>query len=275
MCDAHLDVRIRALCAQDAWRISASLANLAAIAAESHKIVTVDPVGTPLALAGDTFVHRAGQDTNWSAPMSAPALTFLGRIDAAIASNTAIEAAADTERIADSLARIVAGCRRRDPAAQRDLVLQTQDRVYRTLFRLVGAQDAEDVSQQVYLQVFRQISQFQGGSSFCTWLYRVTINEGMQHLRRRRGSWLSQLNSEPEDHKPNRSRQAESRELLDRALADIEPGLRSIFLLREVECLSYEEIASALGIAMGTVASRLNRARHDLQERLRRLGWDD
>ena len=57
------------------------------------------------------------------------------------------------------------------------------------------------------------------------------------------------------------------------ALAEIEPELRSIFVLREVEGLSYEAIGVAVGIPMGTVASRLSRARHDLQERLRSLGW--
>jgi RNA polymerase sigma-70 factor (ECF subfamily) len=67
----------------------------------------------------------------------------------------------------------------------------------------------------------------------------------------------------------------ETRELLDRALAEVEPELRSIFVLREVEGLSYDEIALALEIPMGTVASRLNRARHELQQRLRCLGWDD
>ena len=174
----------------------------------------------------------------------------------------------------DPLSDLVAGCRRREPRAQSELVVRTQDRVYRTLVRLVGAQDAEDVAQQVFLQVFRQIHQFSGDSSFGTWLHRVTVNEAMQHLRRNRRHQFAVLSWEPEDRKPDRGQQSEMREILDRALAAIEPELRSVFVLREVEHLTYEEIGAVLGIPMGTVASRLSRARHDLQERLRSLGWN-
>lgn len=173
----------------------------------------------------------------------------------------------------DPLAQVVIGCRNGEPQAQRDLVLRTQDRMYRLLVRLVGVQDAEDVAQQVYLQVFRQLHRFKGDSSFGTWLYRVTVNEAMQYLRRKsRRKWTA-LNWEPQESNSDRCRQCETRELLDRALAEIEPELRTIFVLREVEGLSYEAIGAAVGIPMGTVASRLSRARHDLQERLRSLGW--
>jgi len=203
--------------------------------------------------------------------MSSIALSFLGRIEEEMASNTA---AGITDALpADPLAEVVGGCRRREPRAQRELVLRTQERVYRTLVRLVGVQDAEDVAQQVYLQVFRQLDRFDGDSCFGTWLYRVTVNEAMQHLRRGRKRRFAILNWEPQECRPDRCQQSETRELLDRALAEIGPELRSIFVLREVEGLSYEAIGAAVGIPMGTVASRLSRARHDLQERLRSLGW--
>jgi RNA polymerase sigma-70 factor, ECF subfamily len=134
-------------------------------------------------------------------------------------------------------------------------------------------EDAEDVAQQVYMQVFRQIDQFNGDSSLSTWLYRVTVNEALQHLRKKRRRRWTALDWDPEERTADRSRQKETRELLERALAEIEPELRSLFVLREVEGLSYEAIAAALNIPKGTVASRLSRARHDLQQRLRRLGW--
>jgi len=205
--------------------------------------------------------------------MSSFAVSFLGRFEEEMASNIAAGATGADSPSADPLAQVVAGCRRNEPRAQRELVLRTQDRVYRLLVRLVGVQEAEDVAQQVYLQVFRQLHRFNGNSSFGTWLYRVSANEAMQHLRRKRRHRWTALNWEPEERKPDRSRQCETRELLDRALAQIEPELRSIFVLREVEGLSYEAIGAAVGIPMGTVASRLSRARHDLQERLRSLGW--
>ena len=204
--------------------------------------------------------------------MSSVAISFLGRIREGMASNV-FEEEPDAPR-SDPLSDLVALCRQREPRAQSELVMRTQDRVYRTLVRLVGAQDAEDVAQLVFLQVFRQIHQFSGDSSFGTWLHRVTVNEAMQHLRRNRRRQFAILSWEPEDRKPDRGQQLEMRELLDRAFAAIEPELRSVFVLREVEHLSYEEIGAALGIPMGTVASRLSRARHDLQERLRSLGWN-
>jgi RNA polymerase sigma-70 factor, ECF subfamily len=206
--------------------------------------------------------------------MSSVAFSFLGRIEEGMASNVFEGKPDEDAPRPDPLSDLVARCRRREPRAQSELVVRTQDRVYRTLARLVGAQDAEDVAQQVYLQVFRQIHQFSGDSSFGTWLYRVTVNEAMQHLRRSRRRRFAILNWEPEDRKPDRGQQSEVRELLDFAFAAIEPELRSVFVLREVEHLSYEEIGAALGIPMGTVASRLSRARHDLQERLRSLGWN-
>ena len=206
--------------------------------------------------------------------MSAMTLSFFGRSEEEMASNRVTGRAGEDAPPADPLAHVVVGCRRREPRAQRELVLRTQDRVYRTLVRLVGAQDAEDVAQQVYLQVFRQMDRFNGDSSFGTWLHRVTVNEAMQHLRRGRKRRFAILNWEPQDHEADRGRRAETREILDRALAEIEPELRSIFVLREVEGLSYEAIGAAVGIPMGTVASRLSRARHVLQERLRSLGWN-
>ena len=81
------------------------------------------------------------------------------------------------------LASLVAKCQKRDTSAQRDLVLETQEMVYRTVYRLVGRNDVDDVTQQVYLQVFRHIDQFKGLSTVATWLCRIAINESLQHIR--------------------------------------------------------------------------------------------
>jgi len=191
-----------------------------------------------------------------------------------MASNTLEGPVGGKTPVADPLAAIVASCRCRDPAAERELVLQTQDRVFRTVSRLVGIQDAEDVTQQVFVQVFRRLDRFSGESAFSTWLYRVTVNEALQHLRQRSGRRTDSLSVEPEDNRPDGNRQIEERELLDRALAQIDPELRVMFVLREVDGLSYEQIAKTMDVPMGTVASRLSRARQELQEQLRRLGWN-
>jgi RNA polymerase sigma-70 factor, ECF subfamily len=200
-----------------------------------------------------------------------------GRIQDLAASNLASEKFGDDSSNgvgADKLAQVLAGCRNQDPVAQRSLVLATQDQIYRLLFRFVGQQDAEDVAQLVYLQVFQRIGQFRGDSSFTTWLYRLTVNEAMQHLRRERSRRKRLLNLEPKDDRSHRGDREEARELLACAMEKLAPELRAVFLLREVERLSYSEIAASLEIPMGTVASRLNRAREELQDHLRKLGWD-
>ena len=164
----------------------------------------------------------------------------------------------------DNLNDVVAGCQRNDAAAQRQLYDSCHHFVYRLATRMVGREDAVDVTQQVFLQVFRSIDQFNWRSRFETWLYRLSVNESLQHLRRARRHKLQRLTREPAvwDRKENRF---EQRDLLEHALAQIDPELRAIFLLREIDGLSYSEIADVVEIPEGTVGSRLNRARRELR----------
>ena len=171
-----------------------------------------------------------------------------------------------------SLAAVVTACRSGDLASQRQLYDACHENVYRLAVRMAGLQDAADVTQQVFLQAFRSIDQFRGGSRFETWLYRLAVNESLQHLRRKRRWRHHELDWEPMDE-THQGGDAERKELLERALARIDPELRSIFLLREVEGLSYQEIAEAIDIPEGTVGSRLNRARRELRRHLSELGY--
>jgi RNA polymerase sigma-70 factor (ECF subfamily) len=136
---------------------------------------------------------------------------------------------------------------------------------------MVGEQDAADVTQQVFLQVFRKLEQFGGRASFETWLYRLATNECLQHLRRSRRRTAPRLREDAPDVSPGHVASVDTREALETALGRLEPELRSIFLLREVERLPYEQIARALDIPEGTVGSRLNRARRELRDHLREL----
>jgi RNA polymerase sigma-70 factor (ECF subfamily) len=178
-----------------------------------------------------------------------------------------------SEKPADDPDRLVAGCRAGDRDSQRRLYDACSPRVYRLAVRMVGVQDAADVTQQTFLRAFCHVDQYDGNARFETWLYRLAVNEALQHLRRRR-RWnqSSPLDYEPADTSRG-SENTEQRELLEQALAQLDPQLRSIFLLRESEELSYREIAEALDIPEGTVGSRLNRARRELQEHLTALGW--
>lgn len=168
---------------------------------------------------------------------------------------------------------LVRKCQAGDDAARQMLYEACMPRVYRLAIRLVGPQDAADVTQTVFLQAFSRLDQFQGAARFETWLYRLAVNEALQFLRRQKRHRSVPLETEP-SAKSDRSRPAlEARELLDLAFAQIDPDLRAIFLLRESEQMSYEEIAETLEIPAGTVGSRLNRARKQLESVLSRLGW--
>jgi len=173
----------------------------------------------------------------------------------------------------DSLAPVVTACQRGERAAHRQLYDACHQSVFRLAVRMVGLQDAADVTQQVFLQAYRSIGQFNGRSRFETWLYRLAVNESLQHLRRNRRWRHHELDWEPMDD-TSQEDAAERKELLEQALQRIDPELRSIFLLREVEELSYHEIAEALEIPEGTVGSRLNRARRELQRHLSDLGYE-
>ena len=179
----------------------------------------------------------------------------------------------ETQRLnGDSLAAVVSACQHGDRAAQRQLYDACHQSMFRLAVRMVGLQDAADVTQQVFLQAFRSIGQFHGRSRFETWLYRLAVNESLQYLRRNRRWRHRHLDWEPMDQSHHDD--ADRRELFEQALARIDPELRSIFVLREVERLSYREIAEALQIPEGTVGSRLNRARRELRQHLSDLGLE-
>lgn len=171
------------------------------------------------------------------------------------------------------LSTVVAACQHGEPAAYQQLYESFHQDVYRLAVRMVGLQDAADVTQQAFLQVFRSIQQFNGRSRFETWLYRVAVNESLGHLRRKKRWRHHSLDWEPGEEPPDRER-AERKELLEQSLERIDPVLRSIFLLREVEGLSYRDIAEATSIPEGTVGSRLNRARRELRKHLSDLGFE-
>ncbi len=161
-----------------------------------------------------------------------------------------------------------------DRDAQQQIYERHHGSAYRLLIRMVGHTDAADVLQEVFLQVFRTLNQFSGKSQFETWLYRLTLNQALQYLRQRRRSRWTTLESDLMDRHADQTSRMEDKELLECALARLEPDLRASFLLREVEKLSYSEISKVTEVPEGTVASRLNRARQLLKEHLMELGWD-
>lgn len=174
----------------------------------------------------------------------------------------------------EAVAEIVAGCQRGDRGAQRRLYESFDRMVYRLMVRIVGVQEAADLTQQVFLHVFGTIGKYSGRGRFDRWLYRLAVNEAFQHLRRNRRRQHGSLVYEPADESVGGDERTARKDLVEHGLARLDPELRSIFLLREIEELSYREIAETLDIPEGTVGSRLNRARRELKEHLVNLGWE-
>ncbi|GAA4469955.1 hypothetical protein GCM10023156_62730 [Novipirellula rosea] len=146
-------------------------------------------------------------------------------------------------------------------------------RVYALMVRIVGRQDADDAMQLAFMQIFRKLDCFSGGSSLETWIYRVATNEALQFLRRRKRDNVNTLSLEPESKLSQSGLRLEDAEMLEAGLAKLEPELRAVLTLKEVQELSYAEIAEIMNIPEGTVGSRLNRARRELKDELERLGW--
>ena len=196
------------------------------------------------------------------------------RINSLLAASKEVKEGEKWSETQESISTTVEACRRGDRVAQRRLYEASKENVYRLMVRMVGVQDAADLTQQVFLQVFRRIDQFSGQAQIGTWIYRVAVNEALQHLRRSKRVRLRILEQEPMDDSSDTNENIDDKELLEQALVRLELDLRSAFLLREVEGLSYREIADTLQIPEGTVGSRLNRARRELRRYLIELGWE-
>jgi len=170
--------------------------------------------------------------------------------------------------MADDLPEIIAGCQVGNSSDQRKLYDRFRRMVYRIAVRLVGQTDAADVAQEVFMRVFARIGTFRAKAEFATWLYRIAVNECLRHQGRRSRS-MEPLTDEPLCVAPGPHSLVEQTELLDRALSRLSSPLRAVFLLREQEGLSYQQIADVMEVPPGTVASQLNRARAELKAYLR------
>jgi len=162
--------------------------------------------------------------------------------------------------------RVVQSATRGDRAALREIYEATSDRVFRLMVRMVGQQDADDLTQQTFVRAFTKLDQFSGESKFETWLYRLATNEALQHLRREKHRRTKELVVEPTVRHADHVDQDERAAMVRTALDQLDSELRAIFTLKEESGLSYQEIAATLGIPEGTVGSRLNRARRELRK---------
>lgn len=161
---------------------------------------------------------------------------------------------------------LVARCKRGDRDAQRALYEQTSERVFPLLVRMTRSPEtAEDLAQETYLKAFSSITTFDERSTVHTWLYRIAVNEALQWLRRKRPTTLDPEVAAIRPDPRNNGHETATRLDVEAAMALLDPADRTILLLRYQEGLDYRAIADVTDIAMGTVASRLNRARDRLR----------
>lgn len=184
--------------------------------------------------------------------------------------------------VSDEDARILRGLRAGIEEAYEELLARYQSGVYGIVFRLLGNQnDASDVVQEVFLKVFRSVGSFREQSSLRTWIYRIAVNEAHNHRRwfARHGSREvtveedSEMDSLKSAADPGRSPfeqalERENRTLIEQALDRINQVFRTAVILRDIENLSYEEIADILQVSLGTVKSRILRGRDALRREL-------
>jgi RNA polymerase sigma-70 factor, ECF subfamily len=163
------------------------------------------------------------------------------------------------------------------PGAFDELYFSYVDRVQRQLYGIVGAgADVDDLIQQTFVQVYRNLDGFRGDSSFATWLHRITVNVALGHLRKKK-RWFKlreAVSNEPADAyqseaTPLRSVEcSETRELLASVLDKLKPKKRIVFVLYEIEGHTLEEIATIVESSVNTVAGRLRAARLEIRRAL-------
>jgi RNA polymerase sigma-70 factor (ECF subfamily) len=169
-----------------------------------------------------------------------------------------------------------------DQGAFGELVTRYQDPLFNMVYRHVGnAEDAADVVQEAFLSAYQSLASFKGDAKFSTWLYRIAFNAAMTHKRRQKSGMKSIKTSdsspgvEPLDltasNRPGHAIEtAEDERWLHDALQRLSPEHRAVLLMKDMEDMRYEDMAEILGVAVGTIRSRLHRARLELKDLLER-----
>lgn len=178
---------------------------------------------------------------------------------------------------------LISEAKQGDMAAFEVLIQQHEKIVYNVALRMMNhSEDAKDISQEVFIKAYRNITSFDERSTFSTWIYRITVNTCIDEMRKRKGKQKLFLDNEFENEEgtvkqeipshcdtPEETliRKEEKNEIL-LALQEISEDYRTVFILRDIRGLSYDEIAEITGLALGTVKSRISRARNYLKKEI-------
>ena len=186
--------------------------------------------------------------------------------------------------VKDDEPQFVAAAKAGDISAFETLVGRYEHKIFRLTQNITqNREDAEDAMQEAFLKAYEHLGEFQGNSRFYTWLVRIAVNQALMKLRKRRPNLVSldeevdtgedMVPREVEDWGPSpeeRYEQTELGQILSTVIGELEPGFRIVFQLRDIEELSTEETAEALGLSVPAVKSRLLRARLKLRQKLNR-----
>ncbi len=183
--------------------------------------------------------------------------------------------------------RLVRRLKQHDERAFREMVLTHQQQIYNIVFRMLNnTQEAEDLTQEVFVTVFKSIESFRGDSKLSTWLYRIAVNHcknRFKYLSRRAYNATRSLDDVQEREKSDvplhgevsrPDKVLEGRRLeatIQREIANLDEDHRALIVLRDIQGLSYDEIGTITGLPAGTVKSRLHRARMALKDRLEKF----
>ena len=184
--------------------------------------------------------------------------------------------------------QLIEACLAGDSSAFGALVLRYQDRLYGSVHMMVSSpEDARDLTQEAFVQAFRRLDSFRGDSAFYTWLFRIAVNATISFRRkmaRRKTTSIESardvMGEEPRDVRSDavpssRIETQEQQQLVHTALSELSEEFRQAIVLTEIEGLSYEDAAEIAGCPIGTIRSRIHRARNELREKLRLLLQDE
>jgi RNA polymerase sigma factor (sigma-70 family) len=168
---------------------------------------------------------------------------------------------------------IIKGCLRGDAGSQQQLFRQYQQRVFSVCLRYARDRpEAQDMVQDAFLTIFRDLGQFKGDGAFEGWLQKVTIRSALQHLRKKNPlRYAEDYNELPADYQPVMPDVDLSNEALLQMVQQLPTGARTIFNLRCIEGFSYAEIAAELAIAESSVRSQYTRACKNLRDQVERF----
>jgi len=174
--------------------------------------------------------------------------------------------------------RLIRNCLEGDPAAFGELVSRHQDRLFHTVVRLVeNAEDARDVVQEAFLHAYQSLQSFKGDSLFFTWLYRIAVNTAISMKRKQRavlrmptagqgGQAIEPLDTSDVNRPGHALEMAEEERKVHEALAKLSGEHRAVLVMKDMEGMKYEQIAEVLGVPVGTIRSRLHRARLEMRD---------